>query len=446
MGDFLYTPLLSGDKGEIEHLYSYVARSANIHHLSQYQFLWLLDDWWSKQAGEERTIFRRAYQSRTGLCAYGDDVAEILSALSTATGESQLERATFSALRSALSRRPQGLLKRSRAWCPACFSEARRCGDAVFDRLYWIAAYCTRCIFHKLRLMDVCPSCRSPQVGYSSRKGLEYCYKCTKLLIGKTDQWVREVNPGYGERQTIELIEYISENPNAVFNEHSIGAFHREMYQLTLGQYAKWRNPYIRKHSQDKYIFQTVLEDAVNHDLSLLLMFQDPILAARVAVDSKWPMAKRIRRRKPHVRAVRAQLESMLKGAAHCQSPLTGHISLQGICEPLGVSTGYAYYHFPELCRTLRVTNLRIVRETRAAVEQHMSIQLANGLYANYSSGAIKRQKQVIVVLASTCGGTINDARRSFRKYHQKMIEGSGQSRRGSTQRVLGPKSSLASG
>lgn len=446
MGEFLYTPLLNGDRGEIEHLYSYIGRAAYKHHLSQHQFLRLLDNWRLRRTGDSRIVVRRTYQSGTALCAYGEDVSDVVAALTEATGEKNLQCATLSVLRNALSRRPQGLLKRQRAWCPACYSEARRRGDPIYDRLYWVAADCNRCIFHNIRLIEACLSCGNIQTGYSSRKGLEYCYKCDQLLIGNAKQWISERKPGYGEKQVIELINYIAENPTALFNQHAVRDFHRQMYQLTLGQFPKWKNPHIKKVTGERFVFQNVKDNAVHYDISLLLMFQDPLSAAQVAVHSQWPMAHSVRRRKKHAEPVCCRLASTLKDAAHRELLSTDQISLRGICERMGVSPGYAYYHFPELCKSVHKNILRMNRNSQVEVQQRMTAQLANVLYAKYLNGELQRQKQVIAILASTCGATCNQARRAFREYHQKRIKRPGQGRSSSTESVLSSKPSLACG
>lgn len=431
MGDFLYTSLLNEENGEIEHLYSYIGRAAYKHHLSQYQFLRLLDDWRLRLTGDSRIVVSRAYQAGTALCAYGEDVSDVVTALTEATGEKNLQCATFSVLRNALSRRPQGLLKRQRAWCPACYSEARRRGDPVYDRLYWVAADCIRCIFHKIRLIEACPSCGNSQTACSARKGLEYCHKCDQLLIGNAKRWISERKPGYGEKQIIDLIDYIAENPNALFNQFAIRDFHHQMYQLTLGQYSKSENPHIKRGSHERCVFQTVMDIAVHYDISLLLMFQDPLSAAQVAVHSQWPMVHSVRRRIQHTESVRDLLESMLDDAAHGECLPTKQLSLQGICDDVGVSTGYAYYYFPELCRLVRQNIVRLMRNNRAHLRELMAAQLNNGLYAMYLSGEIKRQKQLTAMLATTCGATCAEARRTFHEYHQKMLKGSGQNLNG---------------
>lgn len=446
MGDFLYTALLNGERGEVEHLYSYCGRSASKHHLSQHQFLRLLDDWRLRLTGDARIVARRTYQSGTALCSYGEDVSDVVTALTEATGENNLQCATFSVLRDALSRRPQGLLKRQRAWCPACYSEARGRGDPVYDRLYWVAANCSRCIYHNIRLLEACPSCGSFQSAYSSGKGLEYCHKCDQLLIGSPNRWISERRPAYGEKQIIELINYIAENPNVRFNQHAIRNFHHQMYQLTLGQFPKWRNPHLKKDRSERYVFQSVMNNAVDFDISLLLIFQDPISAAQVAVNSQWPIVHSVRRRKKHAESVRCRLESMLNDATHRECLSTEQLSLQRICDGVGVSTGYAYYYFPELCKSLRKNIVRLNRNSRADIQQRMSAQLANGLHAKYLNGELERQKQVIAILASTCNATCNEARRAFREYNQKMIKRSGQSHRVSNEESLSSKPSPVSG
>jgi TniQ len=58
----------------------------------------------------------------------------------------------------------QGLLRRQRAWCPACYEEWRQAGAMLYEPLLWTLAPVTACVHHQRLLQQVCPypDCRRP--------------------------------------------------------------------------------------------------------------------------------------------------------------------------------------------------------------------------------------------------------------------------------------------
>lgn len=82
--------------------------------------------------------------------------------------------------RHALSDR--GLLRRSRAWCPACYESWRQGGREVYEPLLWALEAVTLCSRHRRRLRAECQHCRRllPLLAPRSRPG--FCSKCERWL------------------------------------------------------------------------------------------------------------------------------------------------------------------------------------------------------------------------------------------------------------------------
>lgn len=77
-----------------------------------------------------------------------------------------------------------GLLRRHRAWCPACYDAWRQAGQEISEPLLWTLLPVTTCPRHRRRLQQVCPhpACRRPLpvLGQRSRPG--HCAVCERWL------------------------------------------------------------------------------------------------------------------------------------------------------------------------------------------------------------------------------------------------------------------------
>lgn len=99
-------------------------------------------------------------------------------AVVTLTGCIDLAHLTLLTWRAVLPTR--GLLRRSRAWCPACYEEWRRDGSIVYDPLRWALAAVTVCPRHRRLLRQACPhpDCRRSLPPLASRSTPGHCTAC----------------------------------------------------------------------------------------------------------------------------------------------------------------------------------------------------------------------------------------------------------------------------
>ena len=79
-----------------------------------------------------------------------------------------------------------GVFRRSRAWCPACYEEWKSAGKIVYEPLLWAMKLVTICPKHRRLLEDNCPYCHRalPALAVFSRPG--YCSACANWL-GRSD-------------------------------------------------------------------------------------------------------------------------------------------------------------------------------------------------------------------------------------------------------------------
>ena len=79
---------------------------------------------------------------------------------------------------------PRGLVRPTRAWCPACYDEWQRAGQVVYEPLLWALTAVTACPRHRRRLRLACPHADcgrpAPPLGQQSRPG--HCAWCERWL------------------------------------------------------------------------------------------------------------------------------------------------------------------------------------------------------------------------------------------------------------------------
>jgi hypothetical protein len=76
----------------------------------------------------------------------------------------------------------QGLLRKRRAWCSACFEDWSCSGKPIYEPLAWALRHVSVCPMHRQALSQVCPDChrRMPVLSGTLRVG--YCSRCNQWL------------------------------------------------------------------------------------------------------------------------------------------------------------------------------------------------------------------------------------------------------------------------
>lgn len=398
---------------EIESFPSYICRLGQLHGLTISTFLKMIRTWWARNPGGQPLPKNPLYQRGGGIfCGVGVGVHRYVEALKVATGASFLERTTFISLTQAISPQCIGLSGTSRAWCPACFLEHKASGSIYYDRLLWCLAAVKRCPIHKVALVSHCHHCGLLQEFCHRDGGLGLCWKCSRELLTEPDHWKIELNPSFGERDCIELVEAIgngdlvSAYPRAFqvfFSEVLRHApqkkrlrFGREMFGL-----ANDNSRALRIQSPQ---FSTMLRSSHATGVRLVDILIDPVNAAEVAggmlVDRVDGRSTRAPHKPKYVLdfcAKRLQLELIRPDGEYIPS-------LSKLAVELGVGLGFLHYRFPDLIR--RYEQKRSRQKAQFAAKRTMTMQkaLEAGPLREFPSARYPTQESLAYAVMEKCG------------------------------------------
>ncbi|MBD2089121.1 TniQ family protein [Microcoleus sp. FACHB-1515] len=163
----------------VESLTSYIARLANSHCLPvgvlmQTEIAPIVD----KVHGGAN--LHKIYNHTSALNSTGVMAFNLVQALEKLSGQKNLDLLTLSRWSNLLPQR--NLLRRHRAWCPACYQEWYSTGQVVYERLLWFLEVVKVCPLHRCLLRETCPCCRQKNLclAWHARPG--YCSKCQEWL------------------------------------------------------------------------------------------------------------------------------------------------------------------------------------------------------------------------------------------------------------------------
>jgi len=106
--------------------------------------------------------------------------SNFIDALEKLTMRQDLSCTTMITWVNVLSQRP--LIRRKRAWCPACYETWRQRGEIVYDPLIWALGVITVCPIHKILLISSCPNCKAQVYYFIQRSQLGFCTRCNVWL------------------------------------------------------------------------------------------------------------------------------------------------------------------------------------------------------------------------------------------------------------------------
>jgi TniQ len=109
-----------------------------------------------------------------------EGAAQLVQVIEQLTCVSDLHLLTWLPWESVLS--SQHLLRRTRAWCPLCFSAWRQAGQTIYEPLWWTPQVMTACPRHECALVEHCPKCRRKLKTLSSHARAGYCSWCQQWL------------------------------------------------------------------------------------------------------------------------------------------------------------------------------------------------------------------------------------------------------------------------
>jgi hypothetical protein len=169
----------------VESLTSYIARLANAHCvfpgvLMEKVVVPLVPGYSPQEA--QHYLFRNDGNKSNLLNATGPRALYAVGALEKLTRRTDLHALTLLTWAEVLPLR--GLIRLTKAWCPACYEEWRVAGKDIYDPLLWVFEEISACTRHQQSLTRNCPyrdCARSlPALTWRSRPG--YCTYCHRWL------------------------------------------------------------------------------------------------------------------------------------------------------------------------------------------------------------------------------------------------------------------------
>jgi hypothetical protein len=434
-----YFPTLPLGEGtvEIEAFGSLFCRMAIAHSVSIYALTTHLREWWKhKVPGDERAKRNVTNSMNPMLCGIGPNVATYVNIVEDATGCRTLNRTTLLSLRSAISLSGHQLVRKGRAWCPACMDESKKGDHPFYDRLLWAVEVIKRCPVHKIALESNCPHCGRLQAHYHHLGQMLLCYVCKKPILSPSSTWKVVLNPPLYEKECLNLVNEISTGRIMCVAEDAYGIFINEFadYLSPLGlkisrqAYRTCRRPQ-RAREATRPRFATLLRRCAAFGIEPSDLFRDPIEAAKSACLLEFarldlPHDLKPRRSVDLVRLSWDRLHSKLAEAEYSQLP-----SLAGIARDLGVSKGFLNYHHRDLCskyahHRTRCRNRKVVGEIESAVAYLRDGPITQYPSANFPShdhlvAAVVRELEIAVRVARIAVGVALKKRLGQRAYQR---------------------------
>jgi TniQ len=259
------------------------------------------------------------------------------------------------------------LLRRTRAWCPACYEEWRKANQIAYEPLLWSLKVVKVCCRHHIQLQQRCPSpsCRQAQLPLAPRSMPGYCTKCNRWLGSEAQeeaetapqsadeewqlqQWVSysvgellAASPGLSPPPSREtLLSNMAAYLERIVNKRAPVVAQTQIYPTSLWQWKKGR------HIPE---LESLLRLCYHFGITPLTLFTEAIVRpAEQAPSERFILEKP--RRKP--RAFDAdELKRSLAGVLQCEEAPPP--SVAEIARRLDYDFATLWRRFPEECRAI---------------------------------------------------------------------------------------------
>lgn len=179
-------PLCGLGSAWVESMPSYTARLAQAHGLTVRQLV--QGEIWPRFAGADRLTGGQhlaasiCKDDARALCGVRGWASQWASALADLTGRADVRGASLVPWAPVLSH--VGLIRRERAWCPACYQAWQAAQQTVYEPLLWAVQEVLICPRHRQPLATHCPQtkCRRAQPYLTSRRRPGVCAYCGAWL------------------------------------------------------------------------------------------------------------------------------------------------------------------------------------------------------------------------------------------------------------------------
>jgi len=416
-----YFPIipLGGGTTEIEAFGSLFCRMAIAHSVSVYALTTHLRTWWGHKNPEDASAKKNVTNSMNPmLCGIGPNVATYVNIVTSATGCAELNRTTLLSLSPAICSSGHQLVRKGRAWCPACMDESQKGEHPFYDRLIWAVTAVKRCHAHRIALESSCPHCGHFQAHYHHLGQMLLCYVCKKPLVSPSASWKVMLHPPLYEKECLNLVGDIS--AGRIFNvaENAYGIFINEFadylipmdLKISRHAYRTSRRPQTSREAT-KPRFSTLLRRCAAFGVEPSAIFLDPVGAAKSACLLEFARLDLPHELKPRKSVHLVQLSSVSLHSRLAENEYDRLPSLVEIARDLGVSKGFLNYHHHDLCTTYarhrtRCRNRKVANQIKCAVAY-----LHDGLIAQYPSANFPSHDHLVAAVVCEFGIAVRVAR-----------------------------------
>lgn len=398
-----------------ESLTSYIARLADAHSVHLTTFVaqaivpHLESPSQSRQPYAYRTSFWAGSGALNGMTPFVEQLVQILERL---TMRQDLRFLTMLPWKAVLPQHQ--LVRRTRAWCAACFEEWKASEKIVYEPLLWALREVQRCPVHGCALEQTCPFCTRTYPPLTPHAQPGYCSTCNRWLgsrsLGETpphpfspadlqwNQWV--------ESEAGTLIA-VAPRLSSPLSRHNIA---RVVEQVTNGnQLATAR----LLHVTQAAIWKWLGGETIPHLGMLLRMcFQmgisplaflsgviEPLPSLREAEQSL-PLKKRSSR--PYKRFDVEYARSVLEAAL--QSKDEPPPSMEELAHSAGFDQTNCRRYFPDACKAVSKRYLDYLRKKRRERIQQVCDELRQAMLTLHAQGHYPGQRQLEKLLIKpTC-------------------------------------------
>ena len=418
---FPLSPIGVGD-WEIEAFGSLYCRMALAHSVSIYALTTHLRTWWKQKHPDDDTAKKNVTNAMNPmLCGIGPNVATFTNIVGNATGCTTLDRTTLLSLRPAISQNGHALVRKGRAWCPACMADDVNSEKQFYDRLIWAIPAIKRCPVHKVALESTCPQCGHAQAHYHHLGHMELCCLCKKPLLSDPSRWEVVLHPLPYEKECLQLVKEISTGNLASVAEDAYGTFVKEFsdYLSPVGAkisrhtYRAPRRPQ-KARETTRPRFMTLLKRCMAFGIDPTDLFRDPVGAAKSACLLEFarldlPPDIKPRKSTELIGLALERLRSGLLESDYDQLP-----SLAEIARDLGVSKGFLNYHHGLICAEYARHRTGCRNKRTAKEVKNVVAYLRGGPIKKYPSAKFPSHDHLVAAAVRDVGVAVWIARRGL--------------------------------
>jgi hypothetical protein len=307
---------------------------------------------------------------------------------------------------------PRGLLRRTQAWCPACYHEWRETDRVMYQPLLWALEVIQVCPRHGLRLHLRCPyaDCGRELSALAPHAQAGYCPQCERWLGNPSPPEGNAQGPGVEEQERQQWVgmvvgELLAATPDfptvpsrlvvaASITTHvqavmdgnfSAFARHLHIHRRTAWEWGQGLQvPQLDTLLQLCSYFST----SPAHFLTGYALGTAP--AQQYAPEGKPTTEKPKRRfRKFEAERLRCALEGIL------QEEENPPPSMREVAKRLQYDSSHLYKHFPDLCRAIAARYRSYQKERRLLRLQRVCEEVQRAAQAVQAQGRIPSERQI---------------------------------------------------